>query len=91
MEKYFTCKQEELDRSLDRISKELQRVSYDLLLFYQQFEGTRTNMTLEDAKSCYERIERVSKYLSEFGKTRTIPNFETAKKELEERMNEDVI
>ncbi len=90
MEKYLTYEKNELNGKIKMISSELTEIARYLVMFGQQFEGKRKNMTIEETKKCYRNLEKIMNYLNEFDKTQEMPSFEQYSKDFEEQMKKDI-
>jgi hypothetical protein len=58
-------------------------------MFEAQFMGKRFNMTGNDAKRCYENTRLIVKKLNKLGKSKKLPTFDKAKRELERIVDEE--
>ena len=91
LEKYFTCKREELDKVFRNLNPEIGELSRYLVLIYQQLEGERTNITPGNVKGCYRNLSNIVFRLNEaFEDVLTQPNFEKEKKDLEKSLKRDI-
>lgn len=88
MREYFTCGKEELDAILKKVYSNIIEIGDDLVMYGQQFEGKRNNMTIDRTKDCYQKLEKIINYLNELGENKKILSFEENMRNLEEKMKE---
>jgi flagellar motor switch protein FliG len=90
MDKIIGYKEEDIKQKFDWMMSNIRGISEMLVVISQQLDGKRDNLDSDYAKEAYHKLENVVNLLDNFYKTDRLSPFKKAKRDLENKIKEEI-